>query len=148
MNAVDVDWDELELAFRDASVTECHLDVHTAEVIVLIEPDDPWHARIAERPERFVRIPGQTAQDARHTLTAYAAQARPRALGAALRAHLAAPGGYAAALALLRETRGAQAAYQRFEQEALWATIRAFLTAHGLRPRQGPPEPDLFGGAV
>ncbi len=148
MRILDIDWADLELAFRDATGAESWLDTVSGEVLTLVKGfDDERDIRdkLKRFPDRFVKLQPVDKSFTHDALGAFCARA-PKSLGDKMREALAAPGGIARAMALLQDDKPALASFARFEQAALVKHVEAFLEAHELRAGTAPPAPDLFEG--
>jgi hypothetical protein len=148
MRTLDLDWADLELAFRDATGTESHLDSDTGEVLTLVRGfDDERDIRdkLKRFPKRFLRITPVDKSFTRNVLDVYVRR-QSGELRHKLDQAVAGPGGIARAMVLLQSDKPALAAFSRIEQSELVRVVEEFLAAHGLRSGVAPPAPDLFEG--
>lgn len=149
MRTLDIDWADLEIAFRDATGSESWLDRDSGEVLTVIAGfDDERDVRekLKRYPGRFVRVLPLEASFTREVLDAFIARLEKGRRRKALEDASAGPGGIARTMALLREDKPTLAAFARFEQSELVRRIEAFLADNGLRSGTTPPSPELFEG--
>ena len=149
MRTLDIDWADLELAFRDATGTESWLDRETGEVMTLVRGfDDERDIRdkLKRFPSRFLKLPPLDKSFTHDALAAFVERA-PGPVQTKLREALAqGPGGIARAMAVLNDDKPALTSFARFEQAELVKRVESFLAGHGLRAGTEPPAPDLFEG--
>jgi hypothetical protein len=149
MRTVEIDWADLEIAFRDAG-TESYLDRDSGEVVSIVDGFDDerdLRDRLARFPGRFVRIvPVDRAFSARVVDRFLAAQ--KGATARRLREAFAGAGGLSRVMAALREDKALLQSFARYEQAELLKTIEAFLTAHGLSSAAEAPGLELFEGVA
>lgn len=148
MRTLDLDWADLELAFRDATGAESYLDRDSGEVVTLVRGfDDEKDIRdkLKRFPTRFVRIEPVTKGFTKDVLEAFVRKQKG-ALKKKLEEAVAGPGGIARSMALLNEDKSALAAFARLEQSELVRVVEEFLEKHGLKSNTMPPSPDLFEG--
>lgn len=149
MRTLDIDWADLEIAFRDATGAESWLDRDSGEVVTVVEgfeDERDVRERIKRFPGRFLRVEPLDASFTRDVLAVFIARLARGPRQALLEAAATGPGGIARAMALLREDKPTLAAFSRFEQSELVRRIEAFLARHGLRSGTTPPPPELFEG--
>lgn len=154
VSVLDVDWGDLELAFRDATGTPNYLDVQSGEVVSVVPGfGDAGELRelIQRQPERFAAIAPIDAGHARHVMGEFLgrlpADQRRRFAAAGLRGSPLPPGGLTKCLALLREDEALLQSYYRFEQASFWRHVEAFLASAGVTPASRAPGVELFEDA-
>lgn len=156
MRTLNLDWADLELAFRDATGAESYIDRDSGEVVTLVrgfDDEKDIREKLKRYPDRFVRIDPVDKSFTQEVLRAFIERlgAAPRS-SAALKKQLgeafAGPGGIARAMTLLNDDKSNLAAFARFEQAELVRRVEAFLATHGLKAGSEPPAPDLFEGLV
>jgi hypothetical protein len=146
MKTLDVDWADLEIAFRDAG-TESHLDRDSGAVLSIVDGFDDerdLRERLARFPGRFVRIVPVDRAFSLSVLERFVAKQR-----AATRTRfgdVAEPGGFSRAMALLRDDKALLSAWSRFEQNELLRVIERFLAEQQLQPAAIAPSLELFEG--
>ncbi|MBI1949332.1 MAG: hypothetical protein HYS27_26830 [Deltaproteobacteria bacterium] len=148
MRTLDIDWADLEIAFRDASGAKSWLDMETGEVVTLVpgfDDEADLQGKLRTFPARFAALRPVDKQFTQRVLQSFIA-----ASGGALKGKLgdaaAGPGGLARAIALLKDDRTAWARFARLEQQALMAHIERFLEEQGIKAGSRAPAPDLFEG--
>ncbi len=149
MRTLDVDWNDLELAFRDATGTESYVDTQTGDVVTVVPGfDDEADLRrhLENEPARFLRVPPIDAGHARAVMRAFistlpASKAKTRLTAASHGA-----GALTRCVALLRAEEELLIHYYRYEQSAFWQHIEAFLEDAGIKPLNEAPDVDLFEG--
>jgi hypothetical protein len=149
VQTVDIDWADLELAFRDGSGTENHLDRLSGAVMAIVAgyaDEEDLRELLARKPERFVRITPIDARFGRAVLSAFIAQLAGGVLKKRLSDLEDTPGGYSACIEVLKSDKPSWAAFARFEQAQLIERIEAFLADQGLLSTSPAPEVDLFEG--
>lgn len=148
MRQLEVDWADLELAFRDATGTENYLDTRSGEVVSILsgfDDEDDLREQLARFPGRFLRIAPLDATFTKRVLDAFT-QSLPRgALRAKLDEVRHGAGGVARSLQMLHEDRGTWSQWSRFEQGELWLEVGRFLVANGIAAPRAPTV-DLFEG--
>src|SRR5688500_14848757 len=149
MRTLDLDWADLELAFRDATGAESYLDSVNGEVLTLVrgfDDEKDIREKLARFPGRFVRIQPVDKSFTKECLDAFIARQPKGSLKKKLEDAAAGPGGIARAMAVLNEDKPALASFARFEQAALVRLVEGFLATHDLRAGTEPPAPELFEG--
>lgn len=149
MRTLDIDWADLELAFRDATGAESFLDRESGEVLTLVRGfDDERDVRekLKRFPARYVKVEPLDASFTRDVLRAFIARLGAGKMKGELEEAATGPGGIARTMALLKDDKPTLAAFARFEQSELVRRVEAFLAAHGLKSGTEPPPPDLFEG--
>jgi hypothetical protein len=147
MRTLDIDWADLEIAFRDAG-SESHLDTEGGDVLSIVDGFDDerdLRERLARFPGRFVRIPPVDKQWSTEVLNKFVARQRG-ALKEALVDALGGAGALSRATSILKENKSAWASFSRFEQDELLKHIEAFLKAHHLESAEAAPALELFEG--
>jgi hypothetical protein len=148
MRTLDIDWADLELAFRDATGAESWLDQDTGEVLTLVRGFDDERDvkdKLKKFPGRFLKLVPFDKTFTKDALAAFVDHATG-SLKRELAQALAGPGGIARAMALLKDDKPAFASFARFEQSELVKKVEQFLAGHGIRAGTEPPPPDLFEG--
>jgi hypothetical protein len=153
VSTLDVDWGDLELAFRDATGTRNFLDKGTGDVISIVpgfSDVEELETAIAREPHRFLAIPPLDASHARSVMGDFLSTLEPplleRFAAAGLKEGRLGPGGLTKCLALLREDEPLLSRYYRFEQTSFWATVESFLSSAGVTPSTRTPGVELFEG--
>jgi hypothetical protein len=149
MRTLDIDWADLELAFRDATGAESWLDQESGEVLTLVRGFDDERDvkdKLKRFPGRFIKLvplDKSFTHDALFAFTAHQKGALAKKLHEALHDG---PGAIARAMAVLHDDKPALTSWARFEQAELVKRVEEFLAGHGLRAGSEPPAPDLFEG--
>ncbi len=149
MRQLDVDWADLELAFRDATGTENYLDTESGAVMSILSGfDDERDLRdqLKRFPTRFIRLHPLDAGFTKKVLAAFAAHLPNGELRARLTEVGHGAGGLSSSIRILHEESRTWAQWARFEQGELWQEVQAFLQAHDLKAATMPPIVDLFEG--
>jgi hypothetical protein len=147
MKTLDIDWEELELAFREVSDTENHLDLKNGRVVSIVPGlDDENELRNHVRLHRghFALIQPLTLKQATAIVAEFSAGLSPGHVTDQIQASLQGAGAFSSALRILRADKRLWNQYGRHEQEAFWRHLGAFLTQHGIRPKTPPPQMELF----
>lgn len=148
MRQLDVDWADLELAFRDATGTENYLDTRSGEVVSILSGfDDERDLReqLVRFPGRFLRIHPLDAGFTKRVLEAFATGLPKGDLRARLDEVRHGAGGVARSMQVLHEEGRTWAQWSRFEQGELWQEVARFLVDHGIAAPRAPTV-DLFEG--
>lgn len=147
MRTLDIDWADLEIAFRDAG-SESHLDQDSGEVVSIVDGFDDEREvreRLARYPGRFVRITPVDTAWSTEVLHKFIARQR-----GALKEHLVdavtGAGALSRATAVLRDDKAAWASFSRFEQAELLKRMEQFLADHQLSTQAAAPSLELFEG--
>ncbi len=149
MPILDVDWNDLELAFRDATGTESYLDSKTGDVMAIVEGfEDERDLRLylEKEPTRFVRVPPINAEYARAVMRAFISTLPASSTRDRLKSASHGAGALTRCVALLRDDEALLMRYYRFEQSAFWQHLEAFLEDAGVTAADEAPEVDLFEG--
>lgn len=148
MRTLDIDWADLEIAFRDATGAKSWLDRETGEVLTLMpgfDDEADLQGKLRTFPDRFAALAPVDKEFAKAVVHAFVERT-----SGALRKQLddaeAGPGGLARAMTLLKQDKGTWTRFARFEQEQLMAHIERFLAAQGIKAGSRAPAPDLFEG--
>lgn len=147
MKTLDIDWADLEIAFRDAG-TESHLDTIGGEVLSIVDGFDDerdLRERLARFPGRFVRIVPVDKQWSTEVLHRFVARQRG-ALKQQLVEAVSGAGALSRATAVLKDNKAGWASFSRFEQAELLKHIEQFLADHGVRTEEAAPGLELFEG--
>jgi hypothetical protein len=145
---LEVDWADLELAFRDATGTENYLDTRSGAVVSILSGfDDERDLRdqLVRFPGRFLRIAPLDAGFTKRVLEAFATSLPKSELRARLDEVRHGAGGVARSIQVLHEEARTWAQWSRFEQGELWQEVARFLVAHGIAAPRAPTV-DLFEG--
>lgn len=148
MRTLDIDWADLEIAFRDATGAKSWLDRETGEVLTLMpgfDDEADLKGKLRTFPDRYAEL---RPVDKPFTVAVVHAFIGKTAgvLQQQLREAEAGPGGLARSMSLLKEDKGTWARFARFEQEQLVAHIERFLEGQGIKAGKSAPAPDLFEG--
>lgn len=148
MRQLDVDWADLELAFRDATGTENYLDRQSGSVMCIMQGfDDERDLRDAlkRQPDRFIRIAPLDKGFTADVLAAFVRKLPKGDLKKKLDEVSQGAGGIARSMAVLHEDKRTWAMWARFEQGELWQRVHAFLLEHEIAAGSQPTV-DLFEG--
>ena len=148
MRTLNIDWADLELAFRDATGAQSFLDQESGEVLTLLRGFDDERDikdKLKRFPDRFLKL-APLDKGFTHAALAQFIGRVTGPLHNKLRAAFEGPGGIARAMALLQDDKPTLASFARFEQAELVRAVESFLSAHGIRCGIEPPAPDLFEG--
>jgi hypothetical protein len=149
MRQLDVDWADLELAFRDATGTENYLDTESGAVMSILsgfEDERDLRDQLKRFPQRFLRLLPLDAGFTKKVLAAFTAHLQHGDLRARLADVGQGAGGLSSSIRILHEDTRTWAQWARFEQGELWQEVQAFLVAHDIRAASLPPTVDLFEG--
>ncbi len=147
MRTLDIDWADLEIAFRDAG-SESHLDTESGDVLSIVDGFDDerdLRERLARFPGRFLRIPPVDKQWSTDVLQRFVARQRGP-LKLALVDAISGAGALSRATAILKDNKSGWATFSRFEQDELLKHIEGFLQEHQLSSAEAPPALELFEG--
>ena len=147
MIPLNIDWTDLELAFRDATGTESFFDLRTGEVVSVVPDfsDEPDLRRLIDaHPGRFIAILPIDAGFSRRVLYAFVDTLQDGPLKRRLSAARHGAGSLTRCLEILRCDAAALQAYYRHEQDAVWRHAEAFLAKVGVASRNPVPSPELF----
>lgn len=148
MRTLDIDWADLEIAFRDGSGAKSWLDKETGAVLTLVpgfDDEADLRGKLRAFPDRFATLAPVDKRFTQGVLRAFI-EASAGALKGQLDQAAAGPGGLRRALALLKDDRTAWARFARLEQQALMGHIERFLEEQGIKAGSRAPAPDLFEG--
>lgn len=149
MRTLDVDWLDLELAFRDATGTESYLDLDSGEVVSVVpgfSDEAELKDIIARDPERYVLLEPIDTRFARDVMRRFTERMPEGTLRRRLFAAERKTGAYTRSLAILREDEAVLASYHRFEQAAFWDHVERYLSERGVAPETPAPGVELFEG--
>jgi hypothetical protein len=149
MRTVEIDWADVEIAFRDAG-TESYLDRDSGEVLSIVDGFDDerdLRERLARFPGRFLRIVPVDRAFSEAVVARFIDRQRP-AVAHALRDAFTGPGGLSRVMARLREDKAQLQAFARYEQAELLEHIERFLADHGLSSAEQAPGLELFEGTA
>jgi len=145
MRTLDIDWADLEIAFRDAD-TESYLDDTTGDVVSIVEGFDDEREireRLARFPGRFVRIPPVEKAWSTEVVGRFIARQRGALHGRLVEA-FGGVGALSRATAVLRDDKAAWTSYARFEQAELLKRIETFLKDQEVQCKEAAPGLELF----
>ncbi|MCP4503724.1 MAG: hypothetical protein GY822_27675 [Deltaproteobacteria bacterium] len=149
MRLLDVDWFDLELAFRDTTGTENHLDLETGEVVSVVPgfvDEDELRSLVNREKERLVSLPPLTATDARAFMADFVESLEVGEMRKSLKATSTGAGSLTRCVTLLRGDDAMLGRYYRFEQMRFWEHVEVFLTNLGVQATSRTPSVDLFEG--
>lgn len=145
MRTLNIDWADLEIAFRDAG-TESYLDLESGEVVSIVEGFDDerdLRERLARFPGRFSRIVPVDRAFAHGVIDRFVHSQRG-ATKKKLAEAAAGPGGLSRVMSVLREDKAALTSFSRIEQAELLKTIETWLKAQNVSSRETAPPLELF----
>ena len=148
MRTLDIDWADLEIAFRDATGARSWLDRETGEVLTLLAgfyDEADLQGKLRTFPDRFAALAPVDKHFTQAVVHAFV-ERTSGALQRQLRDAEAGPGGLSRAMSLLKQDKGTWARFARFEQEQLVLHIERFLEGQGIQAGSRAPAPDLFEG--
>lgn len=147
MRKVDVDWLDVELAFRDTTATESFLDQRSGEVFSVVPgfPDEvELRGLIAREAKHFLRLMPVDTAFARDVMRRFVERMPEDTLQRRLVALQRKTGAYTRCLALLKQDAGLYASFHRFEQTLFWDHVENYLADAGISPMSRPPGVELF----
>jgi len=147
VQVLDVDWADLELAFRDATGAENYLDRDSGEIMTVIagfSDEEELKESLSKHPERFLRIPSIDAAHGRAVMANFIGTLPPSSMKVKLTKTSTGAGALTRALTLLREDDALLQRYYRFEQASFWRHVESFLAASSISPASPAPAPELF----
>jgi hypothetical protein len=144
---LDIDWADLEIAFRDAG-TESYLDLEGGEVLSIVDGFDDerdLRERLARFPGRFARIVPVDRSFTAAVVTRFIA-AQKGAQKKKLADAFDGPGGLSRVMSTLRDDKAVMSAFARMEQAELLKTIETWLAQQNVRSADAAPGLELFEG--
>ncbi len=136
---LDIDWDDLEIAYRDSATgIESFLDLHDGEVVAIFDPKEPMKGFVARHPERYVSIPFFRRADAIVVLRSFAQKMPLGSLRERLLDALPHPGALRRCNDLLECSAKLKQQYEQFEERAIFERLLLWLTAIGVCARSAP----------
>ena len=147
MQVLDVDWSDLELAFRDATGAQNYLDRESGEIMTVVQgfsDEEELKDLLKKNPERYVRVPSIDAAHARGVMARFIASLPASPAKVKLTKTTTGAGALTRALAILRDDDALLQRYYRFEQAAFWRHVEEFLSASSISPKTPAPSPELF----
>lgn len=147
MKSLDIDWLDLELAFRDATGTESFLDCEEGEVVAIVPgfPDEASRReQIRAHPGRYAPVVPIDADFARAVMHRFVERLPEGFMRRRLKAAERKIGVYTRSLEILREDPAVFAGYHRYEQAVFWDHVEAFLAAHHIVAEEPVPAVELF----
>ncbi len=145
MRTLDIDWADLEIAFRDGG-SESFLDLTTGEVVTIVEgfeDERDIRDRLARQPQRYARIPPVDKAWSMALIAQFASKQRG-SLRQQLQEAQDGVGALSRCTTVLRDDKAASSSWARFEQAALLKHIEAFLAEHDVSCREAAPHLELF----
>lgn len=149
MTKVDVDWADVELAFRDATGTESFLDRQTGEVLSVVpgfSDEEEVRDLLRKEPRRYVRLEPVDTAFAREVMRAFIAQLPGGERKRALETSFKKVGGLTRCMELLDEDKATLSSFHRYEQIRFWDHVESSLREAGVEPQSAPPSVELFEG--
>lgn len=150
MAKLDVDWADVELAFRDATGTESFLDRDSGEVLSVVPGFSDEHELrelIRKEPRRYLRLEPVDTAFAREVMRAFIAALPGGALKRKLEVGFRKTGALTRCMELLSEDKAALSSFHRFEQARFWEHVEDTLREAGIEPQSPAPSVELFEGA-
>jgi len=146
LRTLDIDWADLEIAFRDnVSGVKSYLDLETGEVVAIIDERDLDADSVAREPERFEDIPGFTREEGLEVLHAFVDELPPGEQRDELRSLVGQPGALARCMERLAADVHLFNNYCMFEELCIYERLMLWLAAMGVNARHPPPAgPTLF----
>lgn len=148
MRTLDIDWADLELAFRDATGAKSWLDRETGEVLTLVpgfDDEADLRGKLRTHPHRYVVVAPVDTSFTLEVLRTFIEHSTG-ALRQQLDEAATGPGGLSRAIAMLKGDVTSWTRFARLEQQALMARIEGFLAEQGIKAGTSAPAPDLFEG--
>ncbi len=140
IKSLDIDWSDLEIAYRDSATgIETYLDMYSGEIVPIFNPTDPEKGFVDRYPERFLSIPGYRTADALAVLQAFVAQLEQGSLRERLCAAVEGPGALERCGAIMKTSTQLLDAFYRYEERAIFERLLLWLGALGICPVQPPP---------
>ncbi len=142
---IDIDWDDLELAFRDHSDARNYFDLNDGSILTIVPgvKDGAAEELLKAEPARFVPLRPIGTKFTKTVLAEFAERYCDPSLSeqliTALNGH-----GLKATLDIVGDDRVGSLQFERYEQTMVWKKIRRFLNAWGITAASEPPHLDLF----
>lgn len=149
MTPTDIDWLDIELAFRDTTRTESFLDRESGEVLSVVpgfSDESELRAAIGRAPGRYVALVPVTTAYARGVMQRFLERLPAGATRRRLLALQHKTGAYTRSLGLLEQHPALLEDFHRFEQMAFWEHVERELSAAGIHATSRPPSVELFEG--
>lgn len=150
MPKLDVDWADLELAFRDATGTENLLDLESGEVLAIVPgfmDEEELREQVRRDPGRYLELSPVDVAFARQVMRDFIATLPAGPLRTKLEVGSRKTGALTRCMDLLEDDEATRGAFHRYEQGRFWAHVDEVLRAAGVQPYSAPPTVDLFEGA-
>ena len=147
MKEIKVDWNELELAFREISGTKNYIDVFTGAIVSVVpgfEDEEEVHQLINQNPHRLIEICPLDANFGRAVLRRFIQQNIAQDLRNELTQAMDGPAGLTYSMNIIKRDGESLSQYHRFEQELFWEHVNTFLVDCGILPTNRAPQPELF----
>lgn len=149
MPKLDVDWADLELAFRDATGTENFLDLSTGEVLAVVpgfSDEDEIRDQIAKDRARYLALDPVDTAFAREVMRAFIKGLPTSDMKRKLEVGFRKTGALTRCMELLDEDKAALSSFHRFEQMRFWEHVARTLREAGVEAQTPPPSVELFEG--
>lgn len=146
---LDVDWADLELAFRDATGTENYLDLKTGEVVSVVpgfSDERELREEIGREAFRYHLLLPVELAFTREVMEAFIGSLSSSLIQRKLKNAFSRSGGLTRCMELLRDDKPMLAQWHRFEQSRFWRHVLAELRAAKVEPYSPPPAVELFEG--
>ncbi len=145
MRTLQVDWDDLELAFRDHTGARNFLDLSTGEVVTWLDELDE-RAQLDEYltyNQRYCPIEPLTAEFSSNVVVEFLNRFTEPTHRTSLLDELSTTGLQTVLNTINAET-DLHHSFHRFEQAMIWKRVRRFLARQGIDADGEPPHLDLF----
>lgn len=137
---IDIDWIDLEIAFRDSATgISSYLDLESGEVVDYVDTSDITYRLIKKYPDRFAKIPVFSTREGIEVLCSFIDQLPPSNLRAKLRRAAKGPGVLTRCLNVLAQSAHLFDRFTRFEEQAIGERLTLWLASMGLQSSQLPP---------
>jgi hypothetical protein len=146
---LDVDWADLELAFRDATGTENYLDLKTGEVVSVVpgfSDEAELREEIAREAHRFWLLTPVDVSFTRAVMEAFVSSLSSGLFQRKLKNAFSRSGGLTRCMELLKDDGPMLAQWHRFEQSRFWRHVMDALREAKVEPYSPPPAVELFEG--
>ena len=146
-NTLDVDWADLELAFRDTTGTENYLDLRTGDVLSIVpgfSDEAELRRDIAREAERFLDLHPVEVDFTRRAMSSFVDSLPESIERRKLANAFSRAGGLTRCMELLRDDGPRLARWHRFEQAHFWRHVHEVLRLAGIEPYSPPPAVELF----
>ena len=147
MKYLDIDWEDLELAFREVTGTENYLDTLTGAIMSIVDgydDEEETRALIRAEPHRWLPIIPLAPDDVRIHTSQFIEQLPPGTFRFQLQSVISSPGGLGLSEGLIKTKPSVARHYFQFIQAAFWDHVQAFLRQYGLASTRPIPQLELF----